>query len=334
MARINFSLLSDDQSVVRQFALPADFPTTYRSTDPNRWYAVMDIPKRNSRHPDAVRRVYLATDRILRLLQKQIATSVASSIEPHDCVHGFVRRRSIVTNAARHVGAKLVLRLDIRNFFGSICAERVSLAFQGLGAGKEAADLLAITTTLDGRLIEGTSSSPALANLVCSELDVDLQKIASKTGCSYSRYADDLSFSGDQVPEIEPIEAILRNHGFDIATHKTRLQRRGRFQFVTGLSVADPTRPRAPRRMKRWLRSTVNAVGKYGIHEVLGALYDSWALRAEINRIDGSIAYLYCVEPEVARRLDRIWQPALRQIGREQGLRRESLYAEKVAKSD
>jgi hypothetical protein len=130
------------------------------------------------------------------------------------------------------------------------------------------------------------------------------------------------------VPEVREIEAVVTRYGFDLAPEKTRYQHRGRFQYVTGLSVADPVQARAPRRLKRWLRSVVHAAGRHGIDRVVDWIDDGYQQNAEIARIDGSIAFLYGVEPKVAASLDRIWQPALKASGRGFDLRRESLYCE------
>jgi RNA-directed DNA polymerase len=263
---------------------------------------------------------------LLENAQKQIASAIADSVVFDDCVQGFVKGRSIATNAKAHIGADVVLRADIRDFFESISIAPIQSAFESLGAASEAAALLAEIVSLEGILVQGASSSPAVANLVVVDMDRDLRKLANEFGSKYTRYSDDLTFSGSRCPGRSDLEAVLERHGFVMAKEKCRYQYRGKSQFVTGLSVADSLQPRVPKRTKRWLRAAVHAAGRYGIDELVKHIEIDWHQNAEIARIDGTIAYMYSVEPKVAAALDRIWQPALREADRGFDLRRPTLY--------
>lgn len=328
MRNIDFRLLTNENLVQRYLALPVDVVASLLDADQRSLYRPMDIRKRGRRRLGQYRRVYEVTDGHLRSAQKQLAVAVAAQSPVSGQAHGFVRGRSTVTNATQHLGAEVVLHADIRDFFESISAAHVMAGFVSLGAAPEAARLLARLVTLDGHLVQGPSSSPAIANLICAQLDVDLGSVAASYSATYTRYSDDLTFSGRKVPEMREIDAAVARSGFQLAPEKTRYQHRGRFQYVTGLSVADPAQARAPRRLKRWLRSVVHAAGRHGINKVVDWIDGSYQQNAEVARIDGSIAFLYGVEPKFAASLDRIWQPALKGSGRGFDLRRESLYCE------
>lgn len=325
MTKVLFPTLQSRHLVARHFALQGDFVERFLNANRRDLYQEMRIRKRNPRS-SGFRRVYKVTDGILRNVQKQLAVAVQGSLSTSQSVHGFMKDRSTVTNAIPHLGADIVLRLDIQNFFESIAVAKVEGAFVSLGASGDAASLLSEFATLDGCLVQGASSSPAISNLVCVNLDRTLESLATVCGAIYTRYSDDLTFSGQVVPETGTIEQALQSEGFLLAREKVRYQKKGRFQYVTGISVADPTCPRAPRRLKRWLRSVVHAADVHGLDELLKRFDDPYRQHYEIARIDGSIAYLYAIEPKVAATLDRLWQPALIKSGCDITLRRKSLY--------
>ena len=153
----------------------------------------------------------------------------------HEAAHGFVAGRSIVTNAACHVGRDVVVNLDLKDFFPTLTWLRVRGLFQSLGFSPEASTIFSLLCTeaetdeivLDGqrlyvqrsgrRLPQGSPCSPAITNLVCTRLDQRLSGLARKLGYTYTRYADDLTFSGSpervstllKVVEEPPASTVL-----------------------------------------------------------------------------------------------------------------------------
>jgi RNA-directed DNA polymerase len=242
-----------------------DSETLERVTDGDQasHYERLEIPKRG-RGKGEVRVVFKA-QAVLAQFHKNLARDLVDTVTFPDCVQGFVPRRSAVSNADRHRAPRLVLHVDIRNFFDSIPITSVENVFRGLGCNDRVVALLARATTLNDRLPQGASTSPVLANLVCAELDRQLELLAAATRCRYTRYADDLTFSGDDTPPLDAIERILAGHGFQVRRDKVRTQKQGASQFVTGLSVAHPNGPRVPRGMKRQLRAELYYARKYGI---------------------------------------------------------------------
>lgn len=206
----------------------------------------------------------------LKELQRQILSNIFNRIPVHTAVHGFVRRRSIVSFAAPHVGKQILLRLDLQNFFPAFPGARVQALFRTLGYPEKVADLLGglctntvprdfwgvrppdIDTTqwydlrnLYARphLPQGAPTSPAVANLTAYRLDCRLLGLAKSVGADYTRYADDLAFSGgaefSRVVErfSAHAAAIALEEGFSVNYRKTRVMRQGVCQRLAGIVV-------------------------------------------------------------------------------------------------
>lgn len=207
----------------------------------------------------------------LSAIQTKILREILDFVPTHQAAHGFRRGRSCLTYAAPHVGKLVVLRMDLRNFFGSISFGRVSALFKTLGYPEETARYLAGLCTnrlpiraslkspgadsgfvlpwLERRklnephLPQGAPTSPALANLCALHLDFRLTALASKVNADYTRYADDLAFSGNE-PVRRKIErlstlvaAIALAQGFEVNFRKTRTMHRSDRQILTGIVV-------------------------------------------------------------------------------------------------
>ena len=204
----------------------------------------------------------------LKKLQRQILAGVLEKIPPHPAAHGFRKGRSIKTFVAPHVGRRIVLRMDLRDFFPTLTAARIQALFRTAGYPDSVADLLAgictnatprdawlhLDSGLDRSLIrearsryarrhlpQGAPASPALANLCAYRVDCRLSGLAQAAGAGYTRYADDLAFSGGEEFErcVERFSAhaaaILLEEGFHVNHHKTRIMRQGVRQHLAGL---------------------------------------------------------------------------------------------------
>jgi RNA-directed DNA polymerase len=213
-------------------------------------------------------RLIEAPKKTLKELQRRIARDLLALIPAHPAVHGFVPGRSIKTFVAPHTGKELVLRMDLHNFFPSIRAARVSNVFRTLGYGDHVAEYLtglgtnAVPRRLwknfsqrDNDVFElhnlyarrhlpqGAPTSPALANLCAYRLDVRLSALAQRAGATYTRYADDLAFSGDanfarcSGRFSIRVAAIALEESFAVNHHKTRFMRRGIRQHLAGLTA-------------------------------------------------------------------------------------------------
>lgn len=224
----------------------------------------------------------------LKEIQRRIVREILVWIPAHPAAHGFVPARSALTHAALHTGRPAVLRVDLEDFFASITASRVYGIFRTAGYPEAVAHVLTglctnacrldVPTPLRRRLAtphlpQGAPTSPALANLAAHALDRRLQGL----GATYSRYADDLTFSGPhRIRGLLPaIAAIARDQGFRVNARKTRLMSAGGRQTVTGIVVnARPNVPRAEYdRLKALLHNAVrDGPGELDRAQVLGRI--------------------------------------------------------------
>lgn len=280
-----------------------------------------EIPKRN---PARGKRVVWEAERELNNTYKGLARRLTRFLQiailgfPHPQSFGYVRGRNIRDNADQHVGATLLLKVDIKDFFPSISKARVEKLFVDLEVNSEVATLLASFLTINGKLPLGLPTSPIIANAICHGMDGDLSKLATSSGSTYSRYADDISFSTNTtLPKTEVISAIAARHGFELAKDKTRISKRGQNHYVTGLSISDPRSPHAPRAMKRNLRQELYFAEKFGLGDHIRSLgiTEGDEIQRYINHLDGSVRYVAFHEPAKARDWFVQWYTILEKSG-------------------
>jgi RNA-directed DNA polymerase len=214
-------------------------------------------------------------------------------------VHGFVRGRSTITNASAHLAKPCVLRVDLEDFFPSISASRVKDSLQTQGYNDEAVELAVSIVTIAGKLPIGVSTSPFLSNLAFLDTDQALAEYSRSENLSFTRYVDDLIFSGEVTNQhLAGISRILDDAGWSINRQKTAFMRRGRPQFVTGLYVGDPERPRIPRKIKRRMRWEVHMISKVG-YDTYMERFGGEERQMYKKRLVGWARYILTVEPDV-----------------------------------
>jgi RNA-directed DNA polymerase len=307
MPPISFGRIRDLKDLAKNFDCTIeDLERFTQASDQIVFYRPIKIRKRGKKRRAEFRTVYKA-DRDLDLLQKNVATSISSQTVFPECVQGFVKGRSIATNAKLHLAQKYLLHADIHNFFDSIKINQVVTAFEALGCRTSIAQALATLCTLREFLPQGTSTSPLIANLVCKHLDVDLETLAVAHKCKYSRYADDITISGDSLPPEESVTTLLGKHKFELRDGKCRIQKRGRSQYVTGLTICDPNFPRISRTIKRRLRLELYYAERFGLENHLEKIEWHGPLHWQLNRIGGWISFIFSVEPARASMLNAQW---------------------------
>lgn len=216
---------------------------------------------------------------------------------PH--VHGFVRGRSTLTNASTHLAKLCVLRVDLESFFPSIKAMRIESALVDQGLQPDAAALCRRLVTFKDYLPIGLSTSPLISNLVFQNTDSRLISYSNESGLSFTRYVDDLTFSGSiNDDHLDAIRLILEEEGWRINDRKVKFMRRGGPQYVTGLYVGCSDYPRIPRSIKRELRRIKHLIETVGYESYL---YDFGGRDAEMfpARLLGWARYVVSVEPNV-----------------------------------
>ena len=198
-------------------------------------------------------------DNYLKNVQRRILNNILKKTACHDAAHGFMSRRSIFTAVKAHIGKRVVLVIDIRNFFDTISSRRVCGMFKSLGFSPQEAAVLTKLCCYKDKLPQGAPTSPMIANIVCRKLDSRLAGLAGKKGFSFTRYADDLIFSGDaKLIGLTPfIKQIIKEEGFAVAEEKFRIMRSGSRQRVLGLNVN--TKVSVPRKVRRIIRAMVHS---------------------------------------------------------------------------
>jgi RNA-directed DNA polymerase len=222
----------------------------------------------------------------LKRAQYWVLDNLLARAPLHPAAHGFVPTRSIVSNALPHVGQAVVINLDLKEFFPSIHMPRIKGVFCHLGYSEQVATTLALLCTeapteevrVDGEtffvahgpraLPQGAPSSPALTNILCRRLDARLQGCAAKLGFQYTRYADDLTFSGDENARkfagklLWRAKQIVVDEGFTPHPDKQYVMRSSQRQQVTGIVVNQ--KPALERDTLRRFRATLFQVEKDG----------------------------------------------------------------------
>jgi RNA-directed DNA polymerase len=243
-------------------------------------YVKYTIPKRSGGQ-----RVILAPKTELKRLQRKILREMLDKLHPHKSAHGFIIGRSIVSNAQRHVNKVVVLRIDLKDFFPTITYPRIRGLFILWGYSFSVASTLALLCTEHDRtcfehddqtywislgartLVQGAPTSPALANLAVWGMDRALSQLAARRSFVYTRYADDLTFSGDRLDTLlfieEQAKQIVAHEGFVVNDSKTHKMRRSTRQTVTGLIVNDKVS--VSRAMRRELRAVLHNAVRTGL---------------------------------------------------------------------
>jgi retron-type reverse transcriptase len=263
-----------------------------------------------------------APHRSLAAAQRWIFQNILQALPTHPAAHGFVKGRSIRTNASPHVGKNVLVNSDLKDFFPTITFHRVRGAFQYLGYSPAVSTIFALLCTESPRrlvdyagrefhvatgpraLPQGACTSPALSNLIARRLDSRLAGIAARLGWQYTRYADDLSFSAaaDAEPEkkigylLARLRHIAQDEGFRVNETKTRVLRRSAAMSVTGVVVNE--RPGVRRRQRRRLRAILHNARRSGLVSQNRSNEPHFA-----EKIRGQIAFVQMVNAEQGRKL-------------------------------
>jgi RNA-directed DNA polymerase len=276
------------------------------------------IPKRSPRNAGEYRIVWESREELVARSHKSVARRLDEFARhreisyPHPAVHGYVRGGSTKSNAQPHCGARILVRADIQSFFPTITLERIAEMLRSIGMRSEPAQELARFVTICRELPLGLPESPVISNLICLRLDSDLQFLATTLGAEYTRYADDITFSGDaNLPSKEQIRHILDQHGFRLSDRKFRKSKRGQAHFVTGLSVSENDYPHIPRKLKQRLRLELHYCEKLGLKQ--HALKISEDSRKTFLRLAGMVRYVSFIERRKSTTILEQWDRILSQ---------------------
>lgn len=218
--------------------------------------------------------------------------------------HGFVRKRSIITNAMMHIGQKNVLNIDLEDFFDSFNFGRVRGFFiknENFELEPHIATVIAQIACYDNKLPQGSPCSPVITNLITHALDIRLAALAEKYSCIYSRYADDLSFStreaifprqlmrldNGEYAAGKKLKSEIKRAGFSINDKKTRIQFKNSRQDVTGLVVNQ--KPSVKKEYWRTAKAQCHSLFRTGSFTTKVAGLD---VNGNINELEGQLNFI------------------------------------------
>ena len=237
-------------------------------------------------------RVIAQPSRELKAIQAWILRNILDKLKSTSNSKGFELGSSILDNAKPHIGSNYILNVDLEDFFPSISANKVYTIFYSLGYDKKICFLLTNFCVYKGALPQGAPSSPKLANLICSKLDLRIQSYAGPRGLTYTRYADDITISANTSKKIpnahEFIETVIRDEGFRINKKKTLISGVRKRKVVTGLVVN---------------QSTVG-IGRAKYKEIRAAIHYLYIGKTnDYNKINGLIAFVYSVDKKMYHKI-------------------------------
>ena len=219
----------------------------------------------------------------LKIIQRKLNQVLQAVYQTKPSVHGFVKGKNIVTNAQAHVGKRYILNIDLKDFFPSINFGRVRGLFMAspYGLNPDVATVLAQICCHNNQLPQGAPTSPIVTNMICAKMDSQLQRLAKQYKATYTRYADDITFSTtlpkfpqtlayivteedkDKLVLGDTLLNIIIENGFKVNEQKIRLQTRGNHQSVTGLTTNEF--PNVDRNYVRKIRAMLHAWAKFGL---------------------------------------------------------------------
>ena len=243
-------------------------------------YTLFLIKKRSG----GVRQI-LASSPGLKNIQRRLNEVLQNVYTAKPSVHGFTIGRGIVSNATAHQGRRFVLNLDLKDFFPSINFGRVRGMFMARPYNLSAtvATVLARICCYENMLPQGAPTSPVISNMICARMDSALQRLAKKAKCTYTRYADDITFSTSlanfpsalafsRATETKEelflggsLLRVIEANGFIVNPTKLRLKHRAFRQEVTGLTVN--RFPNVQRKYLRQIRAMLHAWRKFGLEK-------------------------------------------------------------------
>lgn len=261
-------------------------------TEPDSHYRTYALPKRSG----GVRSIDVPSP-ILLSAQRWVSDNILENNHISESAHGFVFERSVLTNVSPHIGSDFILKMDIKDFFPSILQKRGIAIFLRMGYAPNVAYYLSRLCFYRGRLPQGAATSPSLSNIVARRLDARLRGLADRFALKYTRYADDMTFSGRRISGdfIGFASEILASEGFQTNAKKTRISGPKSKKIVTGISISSG-KARLPRDSVRYIKQQAYYLLKFGYFESSQRM-GTWD-PIFLDRLVGKIGFWLQIEPE------------------------------------
>ncbi len=259
----------------------------------DKYYYNFDISKKSGG-----KRTINVPNTSLDLCQRFIKEKILDNIKIHPSAHGFVNNKSIITNAKIHLNNEMILNIDLKNFFPSISRKKVYYIFNKMcGYDNNLSHCLTNLVMYNNGLPQGACTSPIISNIVSFKLDLRLKKLSEKLNLHYSRYADDITFSGEKSVIndrlLSIVKKIIYECGYTINDKKTRFESSYGRQEVTGL-IVNNGKVAIPKRYLKKIRQDLYYIKKFGIeeHKKRNNIYNSFYQ----EHIKGQIMFVYSVD--------------------------------------
>jgi retron-type reverse transcriptase len=271
----------DDFSAITHISKYTIYQLSYHS---DKHYKTYSIPKKSGGE-----RAICQPNRKLKGIQSWILVNILNKIQVSTSCKGFRKGSSILENATPHIGANTVLNLDLKDFFPTVTDRQVFNIFRTIGYNNLISTIFTNICTFKDKLPQGSPCSPYLANLSAWTLDLRIQGYVGKRGINYTRYADDLSFSGlnpSTVVKIIPmIKTIIDDENFTVNHLKTRVASSARAKTVTGLVINEESVGVGKQKYKK-LRAKIYhlTLSKEQTNEVLFKHVSGWL--SYLNSVD------------------------------------------------
>ncbi|TDS14232.1 RNA-directed DNA polymerase [Maribacter caenipelagi] len=231
----------------------------------------------------------------LKAIQHWILANILEEIEPSVYAKAYVKKRGLKQNIRFHKAQKKVFTIDIKNFFPSININQIEKIFIETGYSIELSNYLAKLCCLKNTLPQGAPTSPYISNLILKDIDNSIAIFCKELKVRYTRYADDLTFSGDFEEEslYEFVNALLEKNGFELNKEKTRLMLSSQRQIVTGIIVN--SKPQLDKETRKLIRQEIYYIKKFGLEshmeraKLSGSLY--------LNQLMGKISFGLYLNP-------------------------------------
>lgn len=234
----------------------------------------------------------------LKSVQRWIVDSIlAKTASCHPSSVGFVKGKTTTDNASPHIGHPILLKIDIKDFFPSTKERAVKQYFISLGYDTKMSAVFAALCCKDSCLPQGAPTSPLLSNVLYKQMDEELSSLALSKRLTYTRYADDMSFSGDKISitMIGAVSSIVRKYGLEINNAKTRRSGKTSRKIITGVSISSG-KMTIPRSYKRQIRQKAHYMLQYGVGNHLKHIGSRDVLAG--YRLLGQLAYWHSIEPD------------------------------------
>lgn len=264
------------------------------SNNTDKHYRTVEIPKGNGE----TRKLQIP-DKLLKTVQSAIAEKLLAFEEISPYATAYRPGGSTKINASAHTGKPLVVKLDIRHFFDSIIYPQIKeYAFPAEKYSESNRILLSLLCTYKDSLPQGAPTSPVISNIIMKDFDNAVGKWCEERSVSFTRYCDDMTFSGDFDSQqlIAFVKNELKKYGFFLNSKKTVAVRQGQRQKITGIVVNNKIS--VPAEYKKKIRQEMYYCKKFGVESHIERISTYKSKEEYISYLSGRINYVFSVEPD------------------------------------